>query len=85
MAASTTCRVLLPWCCAVETTELYKTAHWAHLPYDFLGHVSNRIINEINGISRVVMTSQSASRPQPSNGNSGVTLSADNAKLSKRL
>jgi GMP synthase (glutamine-hydrolysing) len=30
------------------------TAHWAHLPYDFLGHVSNCIINEINGISRVV-------------------------------
>ena len=30
------------------------TAHWAHLPYDFLGRVSNRIINEVNGISRVV-------------------------------
>ncbi|MGF2932728.1 hypothetical protein ACQV8J_13660, partial [Klebsiella pneumoniae] len=24
------------------------------LPYDFLGRVSNRIINEVNGISRVV-------------------------------
>ncbi|ORU90685.1 MAG: glutamine-hydrolyzing GMP synthase [Cycloclasticus sp. symbiont of Poecilosclerida sp. M] len=37
---------------AVETVD-FMTAHWAHLPYDFLGHVSNRIINEISGISRV--------------------------------
>ena len=29
------------------------TADWAHLPYDFLGHVSNRIINEVRGINRV--------------------------------
>ena len=38
---------------AVETID-FMTAHWAHLPYDFLGHVSNRIINEVDGISRVV-------------------------------
>jgi GMP synthase (glutamine-hydrolysing) len=38
---------------AVETID-FMTAHWAQLPYDFLGHVSNRIINEIDGISRVV-------------------------------
>ncbi|UDG80948.1 GMP synthase [glutamine-hydrolyzing] [Candidatus Hartigia pinicola] len=38
---------------AVETID-FMTASWAHLPYDFLGRVSNRIINEINGISRVV-------------------------------
>jgi GMP synthase (glutamine-hydrolysing) len=38
---------------AVETTD-FMTAHWAHLPYDFLGKVSNRIVNEIPGISRVV-------------------------------
>lgn len=38
---------------AVETID-FMTAIWAHLPYDFLGHVSNRIINEIDGISRVV-------------------------------
>ena len=38
---------------AVETVD-FMTAHWAHLPYDFLGYVSNRIINEIPGISRVV-------------------------------
>lgn len=30
------------------------TADWAHLPYNFLAHVSNRIINEIKGINRVV-------------------------------
>ncbi|MEP7042285.1 MAG: glutamine-hydrolyzing GMP synthase [Dokdonella sp.] len=38
---------------AVETID-FMTAHWAHLPYDFLGRVSNRIINEISNISRVV-------------------------------
>jgi len=38
---------------AVETVD-FMTARWAHLPYDFLDHVSRRIINEIPGISRVV-------------------------------
>ena len=37
---------------AVQTID-FMTAHWAHLPYDFLGHVSTRIINEMDGISRV--------------------------------
>lgn len=37
---------------AVETID-FMTARWAHLPYDFLGRVSTRIINEISGISRV--------------------------------
>ena len=37
---------------AVETID-FMTAHWAHLPYDFLTHVSNRILNEVEGISRV--------------------------------
>ena len=32
----------------------FMTAHWAHLPYDFLDHVSRRIVNELRGISRVV-------------------------------
>ena len=31
---------------AVETID-FMTAHWAHLPYDLLGKVSNRIINEV--------------------------------------
>jgi GMP synthase (glutamine-hydrolysing) len=30
------------------------TADWAHLPYDFLAHVSNEIINNVRGINRVV-------------------------------
>lgn len=38
---------------AVETVD-FMTAHWAHLPYELLGKVSNRIINEISGVSRVV-------------------------------
>ncbi len=37
---------------AVETID-FMTARWAHLPYEFLEKVSNRIINEIDGISRV--------------------------------
>jgi GMP synthase (glutamine-hydrolysing) len=37
---------------AVETTD-FMTAHWAHLPYEFLDLVSRRIINETTGISRV--------------------------------
>lgn len=37
---------------AVETID-FMTARWAHLPYEFLGLVSNRIINEVEGISRV--------------------------------
>jgi GMP synthase (glutamine-hydrolysing) len=38
---------------AVQTTD-FMTAHWAELPYDLLGKVSNRIINEVRGINRVV-------------------------------
>ena len=37
---------------AVETID-FMTARWAHLPYELLEKVSNRIINEIAGISRV--------------------------------
>jgi GMP synthase (glutamine-hydrolysing) len=37
---------------AVETID-FMTAHWARLPYDFLDVVSRRIINEVQGISRV--------------------------------
>src|SRR5690554_1870194 len=38
---------------AVETID-FMTARWAHLPYELLERVSNRIINEVDGISRVV-------------------------------
>ena len=37
---------------AVETVD-FMTAHWAKLPYEFLEHVSTRIINEVSGITRV--------------------------------
>jgi len=37
---------------AVETID-FMTATWAHIPYDILGHISSRIINEVRGISRV--------------------------------
>ncbi len=37
---------------AVETID-FMTARWAHLPYDLLDHISRRIINEVDGISRV--------------------------------
>ena len=38
---------------AVQTTD-FMTAHWAELPHSLLGKVSNRIINEVRGINRVV-------------------------------
>ncbi|MGR3310700.1 MAG: glutamine-hydrolyzing GMP synthase [Candidatus Brocadiales bacterium] len=38
---------------AVETVD-YMTADWVHLPYEVLGAISNRIINEVKGVNRVV-------------------------------
>ena len=38
---------------AVQTSD-FMTAHWAPLPHDLLAKVSNRIINEVRGINRVV-------------------------------
>jgi len=37
---------------AVESTD-GMTADWAHIPYEVLGRISNRIINEVRGINRV--------------------------------
>jgi GMP synthase (glutamine-hydrolysing) len=36
------------------TTEDFMTADWARLPYDLLGRVANRIVNEVDGVNRVV-------------------------------
>jgi len=38
---------------AVQTMD-FMTAQWADLPHKFLAHVSNRIINEVSNVSRVV-------------------------------
>ncbi|MFK8280591.1 glutamine-hydrolyzing GMP synthase [Capnocytophaga canimorsus] len=38
---------------AVESTD-GMTADWVHLPYDFLQHISNEIINKVKGVNRVV-------------------------------
>ena len=37
------------------TSEDAMTADWARLPYDLLEKVSNRIINEVEGVNRVVL------------------------------
>jgi GMP synthase (glutamine-hydrolysing) len=36
------------------TTDDFMTADWARLPYDLLARISNRIVNEVKGINRVV-------------------------------
>jgi GMP synthase (glutamine-hydrolysing) len=38
---------------AVQTSD-FMTADWAALPHDLLGKISNRIMNEVRGINRVV-------------------------------
>ncbi len=36
------------------TTDDFMTADWAKIPYDILGKISSRIINEVDGVNRVV-------------------------------
>jgi GMP synthase (glutamine-hydrolysing) len=38
---------------AVETED-FMTADWSHVPYEVLGRMSTRIINEVRGVNRVV-------------------------------
>jgi len=42
------------WCFGQLVQQIGMTADWSHLPYDFLGFVSNEIINKVKGINRVV-------------------------------
>src|SRR4051812_12404658 len=52
---------------AVTSTD-GMTADWFHFPHDVLGRISNRIINEVRGINRVVYD-VSSKPPAPSSGN----------------
>ena len=38
---------------SVDTHD-FMTADWSHLPYELLGRVANRIVNEVKGVNRVV-------------------------------
>ena len=38
---------------AVQTDD-FMTADWAHLPYELLAKISTRIINQVQGVNRVV-------------------------------
>jgi GMP synthase (glutamine-hydrolysing) len=38
---------------AVNTDD-FMTADWSHLPYEVLSQISTRIINEVQGVNRVV-------------------------------
>ena len=49
-------------------TEDFMTADWSHLPYPLLGTAANRIVNEVQGVNRVVYDITSKP-PGTSNGN----------------
>ena len=55
-------------CVLVETID-FMTARWARLPYEFIENVSNRIINEIEAVSRVAFTIYPANLLLLSSGN----------------
>jgi GMP synthase (glutamine-hydrolysing) len=55
---------------AVQTQD-FMTAHWAHLPHELLGKVSNRIINEVRGINALFMTSAENHQQPLSGSNNG--------------
>jgi GMP synthase (glutamine-hydrolysing) len=41
-------------CLRAVTSVDGMTADWSHLPYEFMGEISNKIINQVKGVNRVV-------------------------------
>ena len=58
---------------AVQTQD-FMTAHWAHLPHELLGKVSNGIINDVRGINRVVFDISGKPPPRRSSGSNRATF-----------
>jgi len=47
------------------TSEDAMTADWARIPYEVLERISNRVINEVKGVNRLVLRCQLKNRPRP--------------------
>ena len=63
----------MSWPCVVSTSADGMTADWAQLPYDLLGRISNRIINEVKGVNQMCCLRYQLQNPRPPlNGNNPV-------------